>query len=75
MITHQQEKGGILCRLVLPVVMRKFGQGKVGGPIRLLVVSVESEVRFYPLIISLGLSVSTWVVCRGDILLNPQRAA
>ena len=74
-ISHQKEKGGVLCCFVLPVVMCELGQREVCGPVRLLVISKESEVGLHPLIISFGLSVRPRVVRRGDVLLNSQRTA
>ena len=46
-ITHQKEERGVLRRFALPVVVRKLGQGEVSGPVRLLVVREEPEIRLH----------------------------
>ena len=71
-IAHQKEKWGVFRRFVFPVVVHEFSQGEVTSPIRLLVISEESEVCFYPLVVALRLPIGAGVICRGDVLLNPQ---
>ena len=74
-IPHQKEKRGVLHCFVPPIVVCKFGQGEMSGPIGLLVVSKEPEVGLHPLIVPLGLSVHPGVVRRGDVLLDSQGVA
>ena len=75
MIAHQKEERSVLRGFVLPAIVCKFGQGEVVGPVGLLMVGEEPEIRFYPLIVPLRLSIGPWVIHRRDVLLNPQCAA
>jgi hypothetical protein len=74
MIAHQKKEGGLPGHLASPIVMGKFSNGKVLGPVVLSVVDEEPEIGFYPLVILFGLSVRTWVVSCGDVLLNIQQS-
>src|SRR5580693_8783554 len=68
-ISHQEEERGLPGSLALPVIVCEFRKWEVFRPVVLLMVNKEPEVGLYPLIVSLRLSVCSWMVRGGDVLL------
>ena len=67
-IFHEESKGGLSHGLICPGVVGKLGQGEVVGPISLVMIDVELEVLFDPLVLHFGLPVHPWVISCGNIL-------
>src|SRR6266481_8485846 len=57
------------------VVVCELGKGEEARPVVLLVVAVDMEVLFQSLVSVLGLSVTFWVVSRGEVQLHVQGGA
>src|SRR6266481_10104019 len=57
------------------VVVCELGKGEEARPVVLLVVAVDTEVLFQSLVSALSLSVTFWVVSRGEVQLHVQGGA
>ena len=64
------EEGGDSGGRMFGVVVGKFRHWKVLSPIGLIVVDVESKVRFEDLVDSFRLSVRFWMICGRQVLLD-----
>src|SRR6266481_9466689 len=69
------EEQGNSCGAARHVVVCELGEREEAQPIILLVVAVDAEVLFQSLVSVLSLSVTFWVVSRGEVQLHVQGSA
>jgi len=61
------KEGGDTCGCARRVVKHELCKWEEFGPVVLLVVTVDSEILFECLIRPLGLTISFWVIARGEM--------